>query len=487
MKVKELLRNLDLGNSVAEFDTDLENYFLETETFRTLIHDKVDIIAGDKGTGKTAIYRILQRRYNIIKELDGIEVVTGFNPSGNPIFQRLAEGDKLTEGQYITVWKAYILSLLGNWTIDKGAAKHTTNTRLLENLLNKTGLRTSNYSPSTVFSQITELFQRLVKPKSTEASVSFDQQGLPTFSQKVELGDSDQPEKETVRHEDALRLLNDTLFEADIKVWIVLDRLDEAFQGFPKMEIPALRALLRTYLDLLEFENIILKLFVRRDLFRKVTQGGFVNLTHINARKIEIIWEDEDLFEMLYRRITTANEFTKAINVNINSSSQQIFDIIFPDQVDAGNRKPKTWTWILSRIRDGANVKAPRNLIDLVKKAQESQLRKEERDNREYIHGTPIIEADAIKRALTALSHERVKDTLLAESGDYSSIIDKFRDGKAEHNEKSISVILGENLDQTRETIKILISIGFLEPIGTNYKVPILYRDGLGITQGKAF
>lgn len=39
----------------------------------------------------------------------------------------------------------------------------------------------------------------------------------------------------------------------------------------------------------------------------------------------------------------------------------------------------------------------------------------------------------------------------------------------------------------TKQIIKILLEIGFLEPIGESYKVPMLYRDGLGITQGKAF
>jgi hypothetical protein len=50
--VKELLVDLDLGNSVAEFDSQLETYFVETQPFRELILDRKDIIAGDKGTGK---------------------------------------------------------------------------------------------------------------------------------------------------------------------------------------------------------------------------------------------------------------------------------------------------------------------------------------------------------------------------------------------------------------------------------------------------
>ena len=65
--IKELLQGLKLGNSVAEFDAQLESYFLETQPFRELVSGNMDIIAGDKGTGKTAIFRILHKRYASIQ------------------------------------------------------------------------------------------------------------------------------------------------------------------------------------------------------------------------------------------------------------------------------------------------------------------------------------------------------------------------------------------------------------------------------------
>jgi len=114
MQVKTLLRQLDFGNSVAEFDESLEDYFVETDIFHDLVHDKVDIVSGDKGTGKTAIYRYLQRRYTHISALDDVELIPAFNPSGNPIFQRLTELEVLKEQQYIAIWKAYFLTLTGN-------------------------------------------------------------------------------------------------------------------------------------------------------------------------------------------------------------------------------------------------------------------------------------------------------------------------------------------------------------------------------------
>src|SRR5882672_1296230 len=116
--VKDVLRSLDLGSAVAEFDESLEKYFVENEAFHALVNGKADVIAGDKGTGKTAVYRILKKRYGTLPELKGIEVLAGFNPAGNPIFQKLVQQQVLSEGQYVSVWKAYVLSLVGNWILE---------------------------------------------------------------------------------------------------------------------------------------------------------------------------------------------------------------------------------------------------------------------------------------------------------------------------------------------------------------------------------
>jgi hypothetical protein len=186
MEVKEILRQLNLGNSVAEEDRDLESYFVETETFRALINDDGDVIAGDKGTGKTALYKILTRRYRTIPALENVEVVTAFNPIGNPVFQRLAMGEVLTEGQYITVWKAYVLSLAGNWLLHIYEDEFTPSMEKLDALLRRAGLRTTDDQPSTVFSRLVNVVKRITTPKSAGIAVSFDESGLPVFTPQVE-------------------------------------------------------------------------------------------------------------------------------------------------------------------------------------------------------------------------------------------------------------------------------------------------------------
>lgn len=126
------------------------------------------------------------------------------------------------------------------------------------------------------------------------------------------------------------------------------------------------------------------------------------------------------------------------------ATNQQIFDGIFPEQIDPGERRSTSWRWMMSRIRDGNNIKPPRNLIDLVIKSREAQLRREDRDSRDYVEGTIIIESDSVRRGLSQLSEDRVEDTLLAEAGESAPLIERFRGAKSEHDTGSLAKVLNK-------------------------------------------
>ncbi len=145
------------------------------------------MIAGDKGTGKTAVYKILQKRYATIPELRGIEVLAGFNPSGNPIFQRLTQQQPLTEGQYVSVWKAYILSLVGNWLLEIVGDEQTENFQRLQKMLSETELRSRDDTPETVFGRIVNTVQRIFAPKTAEVEFTFSEAGIPIITPKADI------------------------------------------------------------------------------------------------------------------------------------------------------------------------------------------------------------------------------------------------------------------------------------------------------------
>jgi hypothetical protein len=488
--MKKILASLNFGNSVAEFDDSLEKYFVENQAFDDLINDKVDIVAGDKGTGKTALFQILNKRYGSIKALAGVEVLAGFNPAGSPIFQKLVREQVLTEGQYASVWKAYVVALGGNWALDIAGRDHSPSFQLLAEMLDETGLMSKDDKPETIFAKIINAVQRTFIPKEVAMEFTISETGVPIITPKISFGKKEEQLTKEVSHDDALRLLDRCLGELGFSLWIVLDRLDEAFQGFPAVEIPALRALLRTYLDLLPYKNVRLKLFVRRDLLNRITEGGFVNLTHINERKVEIKWEEADLLYLLCRRIRDNKDVMKLLAKENEPpiSDEELFYKIFPNKVDQATRKPTTWNWMMKRIRDGNKVYPPRNLIGLTKNARDEQLKIEGRAPRPFVEGTPLITSEALRAALGSLSETRVQDTLLAEAiPQVSNYIQKFKKQRAEHNQVSLTAILGLQGEPLNYAVSQLVQIGFLEELKTTWKVPMLYRDGLKITQGKAF
>ncbi|WP_296167776.1 hypothetical protein [uncultured Brevundimonas sp.] len=485
--VKDLLKELSFGGSVAEFDKHLKDYFLETHAFRQLISDKKDIVAGDKGTGKTAIFKVLYETYAYIPSLSHVVVVPAFNTSGDPIFQEIASRAPQDEGEYIAFWKGFILSLVGNWLLKHNKYDKKSPLHDLDILLRGLGLRSDFDQPRPIFDRMMAKASGIFSWQSAEVKFGAGAEGV-SLTPKVEFDKKTKSDAKVIPVAGALGLLNRCLNETGKTAWVAVDRMDEAFQGYPDVEIPALRALFRTYLDFTEFERIKLKLFVRQDLFRRIVGETFVNLTHINDRKVDVIWDDEDLMSLLVRRVRQGKTFSERSNID-KVDDKAVFYTVFPKKIDAGKRQPETWTWMMGRIRDGNGAKPPRNLIDLATFAQDAQLRKEERDRapRQFASGKAMIEAEPVRKALAVLSDRRVNDTLLAEARSLAPCVKKFRNGRSEHNESSIAAVLGEDIESARAKIAQLKELGFLEEVGSSYKVPMLYRGGLNITQGKAF
>jgi hypothetical protein len=489
MRVSEILSELDLGKSVADSDNRLDSYFVDTHTFNVLSKGQRDIIAGDKGTGKTALYRILMKRYRLIESLRTTEIVTAFNLAGSPIFQQLLAVPEQTEGVYIAFWKTYFLALVDNWILDNQKVVKQSSVRRVEYFLTQHSLKTADVSPGNIFTRLIKRFPKGLTPKSMEFDFALSEAGQPHFKPRIEFAAPaavQPPSFFGIDYIAGLKLLDASLRESNLTIWIALDRLDEAFLGHPGVEVPALRALLRTYLDLQAVDNVKLKLFLRKDLFKKVTAGGFVNLTHINDQKIEIKWDDEDLLNLLIVRVKDNPLVVKHLQLH-GLDNNQAFYRIFPQKISQGENQSITWKWILSRIRDGNGVVAPRNLIDFVENCREAQLRSEVRTPREYAEGMPIIEADAVRKAHKSLSETRIQDTLMAEFADLAPFIERFRKKKAEHNIDSLCDLHQVSPDEADAIAQSLIEIGFLEEVGNSFKVPMIYRDGLGITQGKAF
>src|SRR5690348_16673290 len=94
-----LLQGLDLGSSVAESDTLLEAARIETSSFSDLLRDRVDLIPGTKGSGKSALFRIfVDFLPDLLLEQRKVVVAHGVQAPGDPVFHAFSDRfSKLTE------------------------------------------------------------------------------------------------------------------------------------------------------------------------------------------------------------------------------------------------------------------------------------------------------------------------------------------------------------------------------------------------------
>ncbi|MGH9894719.1 MAG: P-loop ATPase, Sll1717 family, partial [bacterium] len=291
-----------------------------------------------------------------------------------------------------------------------------------------------------------------------------------------------------------LQAANEALAAAARSAWVLLDRLDVAFAESSDLEHNALRALFRVYLDLLALEQIRLKIFLRTDIWRRITAAGFREASHI-TRHLTIDWNARSLLNLVVSRAIQNDELqrfystTRQAVLTSADSQREFFYRMCPDQVDVGPNKPSTFDWMLGRTRDGLGTNAPRELIHLLNSLREVQVRRLETGDAEPDGGL-LFARTSFKEALPEVSRVRLEQTLFAEYPALRHSLEKLRGAKTLHTVDTLSELWGIDPGQAQKQADELVEVGFVERRGTRerpeYWVPFLYRDALDLVQGAA-
>ncbi len=481
MKNAEILEGLNLGSSVAENDQHLADYFVSTGAVKDFVADRYDIVRGVKGSGKSAILRMVNEDKGAYPQLSNTQLVVATEHAGEPAFKRAF--DSLRAGSYselalVNAWKAYLL----NFFIDAlEQMEPTVASHEVVRFAEEQGVR---FRSTSLFKKALWSLLRFLHPRSFGISEAGLNAEFP-----------DEPPEFWTRSESVvdfpglIERLDAAFGERKQRCWVLVDRLDAAFQDDHELEKNALRALLLAYKDLMGRQHLRVKLFFRTDLFDLVSGGaGFRELTHVSDRTSPpIIWDHDKLLLMLMERFAFNEPVRKKYGFSREDMKdeelrQAAFFSIFPQQIDAGDRKPDTWNWINGRLRDGNGVKTPRDLQSLAQNAARKQRERLALGGEQ--EADTLIESAAVKEGLAQPSEDKIRASLIAENPQLDSVIRAFEKGKAEHNSVSLKALLG---DEWEIVVAKLERIGFIERLTDSWKVPMIYRDGLAITQGAAF
>lgn len=490
----EVLKDINLGQRVAEEEADdLQKYFVKTSDWERLAAGNVDVIYGAKGSGKSALYTsLLQQGETFLRQ--NIQIVSAENPRGATVFKAIVSDPPPTEQEFIALWKLYILVIVG-----KEIRKRKISSKEAKALLG--ALETSSLLPAG--DNLTHYFravQKYVKGWLGRDAASIEHQididpttSLPKVKRKVIFSKKKSTQTlDDLPVDELLQIANDIIDQAKVTLWLAFDRLDVAFVESSDLERNALRALFRAYNDLKGRANIRLKIFVRDDVWRRITQGGFTEASHI-TRTLHIEWPEESLLNLVVLRLISSNLLRgmyKVKDADVRGSFDkqvELFYRVFPDQIATG-KNPKTLGWIITRTSDGSGKGKPREIIHLVEAARQSQIVALERGAKAP-PGQQLIDRAAMTAALPLVSKIYFEQTVLAEYPDLKKRLEALDGQKSTQKVSTLAKLWGVKPSEAAEFAKQLVEVGFFEKKGNddpNFRVPFLLRSALNMVQGQA-
>jgi hypothetical protein len=492
----EVLQSLSFGQRVAEEEiAELSRYFVQTDQWRKLFAGEADIVYGLKGSGKSALYSTLLSHRQELGER-GILLIAGENPRGTPAFHDLVSDPPTSESEFRNLWKIYLLQLIaGRFRDDQFDVPEA---RELVRRLEESSLLPKSGGLKALVRTALDYVRHFTKPEGLEGTLKLDPAtGMPSgVSGKIIFAQPNAAAQEAgaVAVDALFGLANDALASQKLQIWILLDRLDVAFAEGLDLEQNALRALFIVYADLRSYENITPKVFLRSDIWERITAKGFREASHI-IKTITIDWDDQSLMNLVIRRVLQSKSVVQHYGVNeetvLSSVAEQrkLFYRIFPAQVDVGSRRPTTFDWIKTRTQDGTKHTAPRELIHLLSAARDTQLKKLEIGESLPL-GQELIAGRTLKEALVEVSKARLHQTLFAEFPSLRPYIQKLRGAKTQQSIQTLDEIWKEGRETANDIASQLVEVGFFERKGTRddpeFWVPFLYRDALEMSQGAA-
>lgn len=492
----DLLKKLSFGTQIAEEETnELASYFVETDEWDRIFGGKVDIIRGEKGAGKSAIYSLLLERKTDLFDR-GVVVVAAENPRGATVFKDLAADPPTTEVEFTVLWKLYIITIAAQQLREFGVT--TARAGAIYRTLEEAKLLEARFSLGSLLRIAHDYARRIIKAEALEGGLTFDPvTQMPTgVTGKIVLKEptSDQRLLGAISVDSLFESLNEVLKETGFNVWVLLDRLDVAFTENHDLEANALRALIRAYADIRARDNISLKIFLREDIWKRITEGGFREASHL-IRYVILDWTPPSLLNLIMRRLLSNKALVEEFGIDAAAvlkdaaKQEEYFDRFFPKQVEQGPRQTPTFKWLVTRCADGTKKTAPRELVHLLNCIREQEIKRLEHGESPP-EGDQLFDRSVFKLALPTVSDARLTQYLYAEYPSQRPFLSKLEGQKTEQTPDSLSDLWGIDRSAAIAKAKELVELGFFEERGTReeptFWVPFLYRDALELIQGKA-
>ncbi|RFP62954.1 MAG: ParA family protein [Limnothrix sp. CACIAM 69d] len=352
-KIIEDLRFSDVD--AAQEQTNLSHIFQKTSSFYDFLDDKVCLVTGRKGTGKTALYFLFLKHFSIAQKLtDRLNNITVLSGHGMLSSGRLTQnefdfirGDLSTsQASWLGFWAAYAL------------------------------FRIMSDHNQTLTSLRKDKYKALKDGFSTVKNLQFGSE-----HQALLLQWSESRELRPLIF-DALKDINSHLKKQVQKIWLLYDNLDQDLAEANNLRSDALIGLLKLVqeFDAKELTNLRIKIFLREDIWERLI---FDNRSHLRGRSIKLEWKRVDLLRFAYRQVIQSEKFKALVSQVVpipdpDSATEETLvealKILWGDRIRLGSRGKYLYRWVYDRLSDTSGATYPRSLVVLLTEAKRLEL-----------------------------------------------------------------------------------------------------------------
>ncbi|MBL0328252.1 MAG: hypothetical protein IPP64_02245 [Bacteroidetes bacterium] len=348
------LQKFNFGNIEANEDDLLFDSICRTSSIMQFINGTKNIVLGEKGTGKTALFRLIKEdklKFNPKNGFKNIIIPIEDNFQYKNIKGKLLNLIKTSNDdpnfKYQVIWELFLFHKITQRlqkseydlpsTINKGI-----------DLANK--IFSNNGLDDFIKTKRTFGVKLHSTPESISPDLYFTAEPLPATDVTIKEKSLENLELDLDFYKNKI---NKFLIENELNLIIIIDRLDEfVSKSAADVQLETLEALVVVEREFSRYSNIELKIFLRDDLFKQLSFEG-IGYDKVISKKVELIWTPEKIREFIAKRIYS--NYKRVMNItsiiaNIDKETLEIDTSIDTDNYIRPNFLTRSYRWIVKKL-----------------------------------------------------------------------------------------------------------------------------------------
>lgn len=414
------LRRLNFGKAYAESDDYLSKDYVNNSALESVIFGRANIITGQKGSGKSAILRIISHilRYDVnlnqqeniveyLSEIDG-KVIIELNQTHNlDIYKFIVNQKTLADSdpeKFKLLWLCYIGVLVGQRIVEKEQfdliePQHFVD---LKALLKPFKIEAGK-------SNLTEIVINKLKNIKIKVKLLFN-----AFDAEISHKES---RGKRIVELDLFKLLdheNMIIHNLETTCWILIDKLDDFYKYNQEKMEALIKGLFLAVEELRDFPSIQPIVFIRTDIYER---AGIKDADKFRDSKFEITWDSDETLRFLAKRLYHSPQIKNIIAYREFDKHmvELLIKAFFPIDMKHINKKGLELyqpfvTWFKHHLENGKEYISPRDIIVFLNKCVSMELKQLKSTGRTTALRFPIVSETSVKNAYKEISEEKFED-----------------------------------------------------------------------------